>query len=99
MKMTIKTMVLVVTILSLLFISGCGSPLKEVSITLKEDFGKRVAFVDSNNTIVFEAIFDEPYFGERFNISIDLEKCYEITCDCAKNTSTPCMMYCMRCEE
>jgi len=27
------------------------------------------------------------------------QTCYEITCECAKNTNTPCMAFCVECEE
>ena len=29
----------------------------------------------------------------------DEENCWEITCECAKNTTTPCMAYCYECKE
>jgi hypothetical protein len=32
-------------------------------------------------------------------IIINKEYCWEVTCNCAKNTSTPCMAYCFECKD
>jgi hypothetical protein len=32
-------------------------------------------------------------------IIISGTSCWEVTCECAKNTSTPCMDYCFKCKE
>lgn len=33
------------------------------------------------------------------NITFYNTTCHQVTCECAKNTKTPCMAYCMECEE
>ncbi|MHA1395401.1 MAG: hypothetical protein ACTSRZ_18000 [Promethearchaeota archaeon] len=37
------------------------------------------------------------YFNDLPLIQIDLESCWEVTCPCAKNTTTPCMVKCFEC--
>ena len=42
---------------------------------------------------------DRDNYQWKINKIYDEENCWEITCECAKNTSTPCMAFCWECEE
>ena len=55
-----------------------------------------------NDEIVYD---DVPYYGaiemtkQNPQIRISSTDCWEVTCGCAKNTSTPCLAYCFECKD
>jgi len=95
-----KKTIIIGIIIGLFLLNGCNHQ-EDVFINLTNNIS---LIVFSNETVgdSYFFKFTEKGHVNLINYSIDLtinnERCYRITCECAKNTTTPCMAYCMRCE-
>ncbi len=72
---------------------------KDSLFTSREDLNFTTS---SSELIVFDP--NPPQFIARFspdykNVTINLEICEPVTCECAKNTDTPCMAMCFYCDD
>lgn len=70
---------------------------KVVKEEIKEESTIFTIFNESNVVGVMNVT--STYFDDLPFIQISLETCWETTCPCAENTSTPCMVMCYECEE
>ena len=69
---------------------------KELGFTEEEPQTNQLVW--SNESPEFYFYYSEFKFGEPINLTIDINNCKEITCECAKQ-KIACALLCYQCEE